>query len=137
MPKQPPAKRAAGPKTQSGFRKRVFKTAWFAKAAAKRGISDTALCEAIEQVKLGQAIDMGGGVWKKKLNDNMDRSIIAAKGSVNWIFLFLFQKKDRQNISRAELAGFKKLADGYAIASPEAIAQLLENELLVEISSGE
>jgi hypothetical protein len=137
MPKKPPAKRATAPKAQSGFRQRVFKTAWFAKAAAKRGISDVALCEAIEQVKLGQAIDLGGGVWKKKLNDNMDRSIIAAKGSANWIFLFLFQKGDRQNISRAELAGFKKLADGYAIASLEAITQLLGKELLVEICSDE
>lgn len=82
---------------------------------------------------LGQAVDLGGGVWKKRLNDNMDRSIIAAKGSVNWVFLFLFQKSERENIDQAELAAFKRLARGYAEATEADITQLLTAKLLVEI----
>jgi hypothetical protein len=42
---------------------RVSKTAWFAKAAKKARISDKALLKAIDQVVLGQADDLGGGVF--------------------------------------------------------------------------
>jgi len=58
---------------------RTFKTAWFSKAARKARISDKAVCKAIEQVARGQADDLGGGVFKKRLNDNMHRSIVLAK----------------------------------------------------------
>ena len=44
---------------------RVFKTAWFARAARKAHILDEELCSAIRQVVLGQADDLGGGVFKK------------------------------------------------------------------------
>src|SRR5271163_4680711 len=40
---------------------RVFKTAWFTKAARKAHIPDEELCYAIRQVMLGQADDLGGG----------------------------------------------------------------------------
>ena len=72
---------------------RVFKTAWFAKASRKTGISDNQLCIAIAQVMQGQADDLGGGVFKKRLNDNRHRSIILAKGSRYWIYEYLFAKK--------------------------------------------
>jgi len=52
---------------------RVFKTAWFAKEARKAKITDDALCRAIKQIMQGQADDLGGGVYKKRLNDNMHR----------------------------------------------------------------
>jgi hypothetical protein len=55
---------------------RAFKTEWFAKAAKKADISDADLCKAIEQVRLGQCDDLGGGVFKKRLNKNMHRSIM-------------------------------------------------------------
>lgn len=56
--------------------RRVFKTTWFTKAAKKAHIRDDELCAAIRQVMLGQADDLGGGVFKKRLNDSMHRSII-------------------------------------------------------------
>lgn len=36
------------------------RTAWFAKAARKVHITDKELCEAIKEVMLGQADDLGG-----------------------------------------------------------------------------
>ena len=53
------------------MRRRVFKTAKFAKEARKARIRDGELCAAIRQVMAGQADDLGGGVFKKRLNDNM------------------------------------------------------------------
>jgi hypothetical protein len=38
---------------------RIFKTAWFAKAAKKAKIADDTLCEAARQITLGQADDLG------------------------------------------------------------------------------
>jgi len=65
--------------TNESHRARVFKSAWFSKAARKARISDDKLCEAIGQVMKGQADDPGGGVFKKRVNKNMHRGIILAK----------------------------------------------------------
>lgn len=87
----------------------------------------------MKEVMQGKADSLGGGVWKKRLNDNMDRSIIAAKGKKNWFFVYLFMKKDRENINKAEEAEFKKLANNYAALAPSAINALLKSNDLVEI----
>ena len=50
---------------------RIFKTARFARAARKAHIDDDELCKAIRQIMNGQAADLGGGVFKKRLNKNM------------------------------------------------------------------
>ena len=68
----------AKPETPTG---RVFKSAWINKAAKKEHIHDDKLCAAVRQAMLGQADDLGGGVFKKRLNDNMHRSIILAKAA--------------------------------------------------------
>jgi hypothetical protein len=112
---------------------RAFKTAWFAKEARKAKISDEDLFKAIKQVIQGQADDLGGGVFKKRLNDNMHRSIILAKVNQYWIYAYLYAKKNRENITQDELSGFKKLARDYASAGEKKIAALLSDDGLLEI----
>lgn len=112
---------------------RAFKTAWFAKETRKAKISDEELCRAIKQIALGQADDLGGGVFKKRLNDNMHRSIILAKFGKHWIYAYLYAKKDRENITQDELAAFKKLAKDYGSANEQVIAALLQDKELLEI----
>ena len=110
---------------------RAFKTAWFSKAARKAGIGDPALIAAIRDVMQGQADDLGGGVFKKRLNKNMHRSIVLAKGGRHWIFAYLFAKKDRANIDDDELADFKKLAQAYdRVMDTELRAALNHGDLL-------
>ncbi len=94
---------------------------------------DDALCRAINQVMQGQADDLGGGVYKKRLNDNMHRSIILAKAGLYWIYAYLYAKKDRENIAPDELAAFKKLAKDYSSADDARIAGLLIEKELLEI----
>lgn len=89
---------------------RVFKTAWFSNATTKALIGDSELCDAITQAMLGQCDDLGGGVFKKRLNRNRHRSIILAKGRDYWIYVYLFAKSARQNIDSKELSGFRRLA---------------------------
>jgi hypothetical protein len=112
---------------------RVFKTAWFSKAARKAHIDDFELCAAIRETMRGQVDDLGGGVFKKRLNDNMHRSIILAKGGRYWVFEYLFAKKDRENIADDELASFRALAKAYAGLTERQIEQLLHDKDLMEI----
>lgn len=112
---------------------RVFKTTWFNKAAKKARIKDSELYEAIQQVIKGQAVDLGGGVFKKRLNQNKHRSIILAKGKYYWVYEFLFAKKDLDNIDDLELSKFRKLADIYSWLTTDQVEQLIQKRSLVEI----
>ena len=115
---------------------RVFKTAWFSKAARKAQIADEELCSAIRQAMLGQAVDLGGGVYKKRLDKNRSRSIILAKGGQHWVFEFLFAKKDRENIDEDELRHFRRLAKVYEALSELQLDELIRNEDWLEICHG-
>ncbi len=112
---------------------RTFKTAWFSKAARKALIADKELCDAMEQVRKGQADDLGGGVFKKRLDKNRHRSIIVTKGRRYWVYTYLFAKKDRDNITDAELTGFRDLADLYDRKTDAEIDLDLKAKELTEI----
>jgi hypothetical protein len=119
------------------FTPRAFKTEWFAKAARKAKLSDASLCKAIVQAIAGQCDDLGGGVFKKRLNNNQLRSIILARGGNYWVYQFLFAKQDRANIDESELDQFRALAKIYASMSPPQIEAQVSNGLWVEICKNE
>lgn len=81
----------------------------------------------------GQADDLGGGVFKKRLNDNMHRSIIVAKGARYWIYQYLFAKKDRDNIENDELLAFRSLAKSYEGLTIQQLERLIQDGDCVEI----
>ena len=112
---------------------RLFKTEWFAKNAKKAGITHAELCKAIRQILKGQADDLGGGVFKKRLNKNLHRSIILGKGGKCWIYVYLFAKKDRENIEEDELKAFRELADLYGDKTDKDVQNELDSGALVEI----
>jgi hypothetical protein len=115
---------------------RVFKTAWFSKAAKKSHIADAELCSAIRQVMLGQADDLGGGVFKKRLSKNQHRSIILAKGGQYWIYEFLFAKQDLANIDDDDLLRLRKIAKDYAELTTDQVSTLLKQSKWEEICHG-
>lgn len=115
---------------------RTFKTAWFAKAARKAGIADRDLCAAIQDIAKGQADDLGGGVFKKRLNRNHHRSIILAKVGSYWLYQYLFAKKDRANINDDELRAFRQLAKALEKTSEADIARLVSTGHITEICDG-
>jgi hypothetical protein len=115
---------------------RVFKTSWFSKAARKAGITDDELCSAVSQVQRGQADDLGGGVYKKRLRKNQYRSLILSKTQTFWVFEYLFAKQDRANIDDDELVAFRNLAKAYALLTTMQMNQLLQNQHWTEICNG-
>lgn len=121
-------------KTESVKKIRTFKTAWFSKSAAKAGIKDEELCLTIKYMNAGQwDADLGGNVFKIRLNENRHRSIVLSKTDTYWFFTFLFAKADQENISKDELKGFKKLAKDYALQSDKDIESQLASKHLLEI----
>jgi hypothetical protein len=117
-------------------KERIFKTTWFSKAARKAHITDDDLCSAMAEVMLGQADDLGGGVFKKRLGKNMYRSIILAKGGKHWVYEYLFAKKNRDNIEDDELVSFRKLAKAYEALTEQQLSELLADRHLMEICNG-
>ena len=115
---------------------RVFKTAWFAKATRKALIADEELCLAIRQVMLGQADDLGGGVFKKRLDKNRNLSIILTKGRRFWVFEYLFAKKDRANIDESDLVKLRKIAKGYETLTDQQVNELNDEGSWMEICNG-
>ena len=81
----------------------------------------------------GQVDDLGGGVFKKRLNSNLHRTIILAKGGKYWIYEYLFAKKDREKIQDDELIAFRLLTKAYAGLTQNQVGQLLTNGDFVEI----
>lgn len=118
-------------------RSRAFKTGWFAKAAKKAKVSDTMLCKAIAQVIAGQADDLGGGVFKKRLSSGLYRSIILARGRDYWVYQYLYAKQDRDNIDDDELKALRLLAKDYATMSQTQVEAQVADGHWIEICKGE
>lgn len=112
---------------------RGFKTAYFAKQAKRARISDTELCRILSELAEGKVTDLGGGVFKKRLQRNEYRSIIIAKSDDYWILEFLFAKKDADDITATALDGFRVLADHYAKLTAKQLDALIQHGDLVEI----
>ena len=115
---------------------RVFKTAWFTKAARKAHILDDELCAAIGRVMLGQGDDLGGGVFKERLRKNQYRSIILARAGHYWVYEYLFAKQDRANIAEDELADFRRLVKAYAALTTHQVNHLIQENDWMEICHG-
>ena len=122
---------------QAGKSERIFTTAWFAKAARKAHIADEELCSAIRQVILGQADNLGGGVFKKRLRKNQYRSLILARAGRYWVYEYLFAKQDRANIEDDELADYRKLVKAYAGLTTHQVNQLIRENDWMEICNGD
>ncbi len=65
----------------------------------------------------------------------MHRSIVVEKVGNLWIFVFLYAKKDRENIEDDELAAFKELADMYAKLTEDVIEKAIKSGKLLEIEN--
>jgi hypothetical protein len=85
---------------------------------------------------LGQADDLGGGVFKKRLDKNRSRSIILAKGGRHWVYEYLFAKKDRANITHGELAKLREIAKAYEMLTQQQVDELIDEGSWMEICNG-
>jgi hypothetical protein len=84
----------------------------------------------------GRADDLGGGVWKVRLDANRRRAIILARSASFWLFAYLFDKQDRADIGPGELATLRKIARSYVSVSGGQADELIQHEGWEEICHG-
>lgn len=119
-------------------RKRVFKTKHFAKFAAKAGLADAALCQAVIEMEQGLIdADLGGGIVKKRValpgkgKSGSSRTIVAHHKKSHWFFVYGFEKNDRANITDREKAALQKMAaDLFAFSDADLDALVMGKNLL-------
>ena len=92
----------------------VFKTKWFKKWAAKNSISSEKLLDAIDNIdkNLG-TVDLGSNVYKARISKGKGkrsgyRTIIIYKKDFRCLFVYGFEKSDKDNIPENQLSDFKK-----------------------------
>lgn len=117
----------------------VLKTRDFHRWMRKTQLDDQALMGAIEEMVNGLVdVDLGGNLYKKRIalpgrgKSGSTRTIIATNRDNRWFFLAGFEKNERDNITKSELAylqGAAQIFLGFSDAdlqSAMAIGEFLE-----------
>ena len=120
--------------------KRVMKTRHFCRWMRKTELSDAVLCQAVAEMEAGLVdADLGGGVVKKRValpgrgKSGSVRTLLATNKADRWVFVFGFEKNERENITGHEREGLQKLASSLLHLSPEALESRLADGSLTEI----
>lgn len=119
---------------------RVFKTKEFARQASKGGLSDQALCEAVGRAEKG-LIDahIGKFLIKQRIARAREgrsggfRAILFYRQTDRVIFLHLFAKNEKDNLTRTEEDIYREFAKQLAALSNETIGALLTEKRWMEI----
>ena len=116
--------------------KRILKTRTFNRWLRKTLLSNTALLKAIAEMERGLVdADLGGNVYKKRValpgrgKSGSTRTLIATNREDRWIFMYGFEKNERENITQAELAYLQGIAQIFLTYSSD--------ELQLAIAKGE
>ena len=123
---------------------KIYKNKWFGRFARQNRITDNDLCEAIKRAERGLIdADLGGSVIKQRIpRPNEGRSgghrvLICFRVEERAFFVFGFAKSERDNISEAELTGFKDLARQYLGLTEEELEEAVEKETFTEVDCDE
>jgi len=119
---------------------RVFKTKWFSRFARQEDIEDAKLIEAVQNLEHGLVdADYGGGLIKQRIARGGEgksggyRSIIAFKSGTRSIFVFAFQKSEKQNLTQIEVREYKKAAAVYFEMTEAQISLAIDRKELIEV----
>ena len=119
---------------------RVFKNTRFARYAAKEGIADNELQEAVNQLEAGQAdANLGGNVYKMRIARSGEgksggyRVIVLFRRGERTFYVYGFAKSERDNISEKELKYYKKLAKKYFLMTVEQLEEMIKDGQLIEL----
>jgi len=103
-------------------------------------MADDALRKAVAEMKLGLIeARLGGCLYKKRValtgrgKRGSARTIVATRFRDRWIFLYGFQKSERENIDEGELKVLQEIAGKWLAADDEQLAVALTAGKLVEV----
>lgn len=96
---------------------KIFVTKWFDRWSRKKAISDSTLCDAVNEMERGLIdANLGGGLYKKRVaipgkgKSGSFRTLLAFKAKERAYFIFGFSKNDRDNIDNKDRQALKALA---------------------------
>ncbi|MHC6203937.1 type II toxin-antitoxin system RelE/ParE family toxin [Breznakiellaceae bacterium SP9] len=118
---------------------RIFKVKWFTKFTEKETISDDELKGAARQAEGGQAVNLGGDVFKIRLvragegKSGGYRLILFFRQGERTFFHYAYPKSKRSNIEDEELKEFKRLARPMFALTDEQIEERIKSGKLKEI----
>lgn len=120
--------------------RRVFKTRHFSRWMRKTELSDTSLCQAVEEMAQGLVdADLGGGVVKKRIaltgrgKRGGARTLVATNKGHRWFFVFGFEKNERDNVNGDELQALQDLASDLLARTATQLDAAVEEGALLEI----
>ena len=121
---------------------RIFKTKGFHRWAAKEGLNDTGLVQAIEEICNGLIdADLGGHVIKKRIalpgrgKRGSVRTILAFKREHHVFFVYGFTKNARANISDTEVKALRHLAAELLSYKENQLHKAIKASALVEVET--
>jgi hypothetical protein len=123
---------------------RIFKNKAFSRFTRKAGLDDAALREAVKNANRGLIdADLGGGVIKQRIARTGEgksggfRTIILFRAQQRAVFVYGFEKNERDNIRDDELAQFKELAAIMLAYEDREISTSLSTGALIEVKNDE
>ena len=99
------------------------------------------LRDAVAEMECGLIdVDLGGGLFKKRIalpgrgKRGSVRTLIATNKGDRWVFLYGFEKNERDNITKAELTALQNVADDFLGFSEAVLEQVIASGQLMEVS---
>lgn len=119
---------------------RIFKTRPFARWMRKNRLTDTSLRKAVREMQDG-LIDarLGGHLLKKRIalpgqgKRGSARSIVATRMAGVWVFLFGFNKNERDSLDPDELEALRGVAEIYLSLDAAQLDLLARTDELSEV----
>ena len=119
---------------------RILKTRLFMRWMRKTALTDAALVQAVVEMRQGLVdAQLGGTLFKKRValpfrgKSGSVRTIIATNIRTRWIFVFGFDKNERDNISRQELELLQRYAKALLACDEATINALIDRSELGEM----
>jgi hypothetical protein len=117
-----------------------LKTKWFTKWAKKNDVSDKYLNKAVQNIESElSAVNLGTNIYKVRISRKGSgksggfRTILVFKESERAVFLYGFAKNEQDNISKSELAMFKKLGKDLLLLNQQELETAIKSNALQEI----
>lgn len=121
---------------------RVFKVRAFSRCAHDEQIDDEALLKAVNEIRNGLVdAKLGGGVIKKRVaaashgKRGGARVIVAFQSDRHIFFMYMFLKKEQDNIDKKELKALKQYAQYLLNLDDLHISAMIKSKDLFEIKS--
>lgn len=120
---------------------RIFKTKWFHRWAAKEGLSEAVLREAVVELEQGLGDALGGYVYKKRValpgrgKRGGARTLVAYRSGHAVFFMYGFPKNERANIESSELKALRLLAKELLGYSEQDLTKAIKAGELIEVNN--